>query len=99
VSEVKMAEGKIILKKAETPEEKAGIRQLRRMSEDRRWFFANEEKLRTKYLNKIIAFKNKRVAFTADNYPELYSKIQAAGEDIDDFLYEYMSKEPRCLLF
>ena len=99
MSKAKMAEVKFIVKKAETPEEKESLRQLHRMNEDMRWFFANEEKLRSKYLEKLIAVKNKKVAFTANNYPELYAKIRAAGEDIDDFLYQYISKEPRCLLF
>lgn len=97
--EAKMADTKFVVKKAETPEEKASLRQLRRMNEDTGWFFANEEKLRKKYPNKIIAFRNKKVEFTAENYPELFAKIREAEEDIDDFRYEFISKEPVCLLF
>ncbi len=99
MSEEKMADVKFVVKKAKTAEEKESLRQLHRMNGDMRWFFANEEKLRLKYLNKLVAVKNKKVAFTGDNYAELYAKIRVAGEDINDFLYEYMSKEPRCLLF
>ncbi len=94
-----MANVTVRIEKAVTPKQKAGLKQLRRMQLDLRWIFANEEKLRSKYLNKLVAVKNRKVAFAGDNPVELYATIRTAGEDINDFVYEYIRKEPACLLF
>lgn len=97
MSKVKMAEVKIV--KLDPAVEKKMMVKLMRAREDVGWFFANEEKLRSKYLNKYIAIKNKKILFTADTPEEMYAKIEASGEDPNDLLCDYMRQEPRCLLY
>jgi hypothetical protein len=60
--------------------------------------FANEEKLRSKYPNKFIAVKGKKVLFTNEEFKELFATIKAEGKDIDDFTIEYINEKPACLL-
>ncbi len=97
MSKVKMAEVKIV--KLDPALEKRVTVKLTRAREDMEWFFANEKKLRSKYLNKYVAIKNKKILLIADTPEEMYTKIEASGEDPNDLLCDYMRKEPRCLLY
>jgi ribosome-associated translation inhibitor RaiA len=99
VSEAKMARVTLRVEKVETPEEKRRLKELHQARENLRFFLRNEEKLRSKYVNKFIAIKNKKVIFTADTADEMYANIQAAGENLKDLFCEYMRKEPRCYLY
>lgn len=98
MSEAKTTRVTVRVEKVETPEEKEMLRELHHANQNLRFFLRNEEKLRSKYLNKYIAIKNKKVIFVADTADEMYAKIQAAGENLSDLLCDFMRKEPRCLL-
>ena len=94
-----MAQVKIVKTNLDPATEKKILAGLKRGREDMRWVFANEEELRSKYANKFIAVRDRKVEFVNDDVRKLFATIKAAGEDLNDFMIEYVREKPVCLLF
>jgi hypothetical protein len=75
--------------------EEEKVERLERTAQDMKWLLDSEDELRTQYLHKYIAIKNKKVVFSADTPEEMVTKTLAAGENLNDLLCGYMDKGPR----
>ncbi len=98
MSEARMAHVKIVKTKHDPALEKKMLANIENSRKDLQWIFANEEKLRSRYSNKFIAVKGKKVLFAHEDFKKLFAAIKAEGEDVDDFTIEYIREKPACLL-
>jgi len=69
-----------------------------RLREDYLWIFATIKKLRTKYPNKYIAVKNKKVKYTNGTIESIIEEILRSDRKVEDFAIEYVGEHPVNLL-
>lgn len=85
--------------KIEKKVDKELLKKYRRLHEDFLWILNNKEELRSTHANKYIAVENKKVLFSDDTMNGIMAKIIEAGQQVDDFIIEYIEKNPTHYLF
>lgn len=75
------------------------LKSYRRLREDYLWIFSNEDKLRTTYPDNYIAVEDKSVKFSGGSLEVVIEKIKESGEQVEDFIIEYMGTRRVNLLF
>jgi len=88
-----------IKKQTNSPFDKELLKSYRRLREDYLWIFSNASKLRTTYPDNYIAVENKSVKFSSESMKLLLTKIKESGEQVEDFIIEYMSTRRVNFLF
>lgn len=74
-------------------------REFHRLHADFRWVLDHMPELRSKYPNRYVAVKNKNVEYTGDTMEGIMEKIRQNNEQVDNFIIEYIEKQPVNLLF
>jgi hypothetical protein len=72
--------------------EEAGER-LKAFTKDFEWFLSNEESLRKKYPNKIIAVKRRKVIASSDDRSDVIAQLEERDIDGRTVLIRFVSKE------
>ena len=75
------------------------VERFSRLQKDYQWILNHESGLRNEFPNKYIAVENEKVHYVADTMQSLMTKISANSEEVDNFAIEYVSEQPRSLLF
>jgi len=70
----------------------------KRYTRDYNWVQDNRDRLKEKYNNKYIAVKNFKVHYTADTMPEMVRKILESGDEVGDFIIEFITDKPLSLI-
>ena len=74
-------------------------KKLQRYSQDYLWIQENYKNLAREHPNSYIAVKDKEVVFTAPTMEELVLQIEAAGEDVVEYIAEYVTTEETTFIF
>ena len=72
---------------------------LNRYAKDFNWIQDNMRSLTAKYLKKYIAVKDQKVAYVADSMTEMVANILADGNDVSDYIIEYLQEEKQNFVF
>lgn len=66
------------------------VQELMQGNEELKWFSENYEKLRSKFKNKFIALRGKRVVMESKRMEDLVNELSKKYGNIEDFRIEFM---------
>jgi len=70
----------------------------KRQANDFKWIHNNMHTLTTKYPKKYIAVMNQKIKYNADSMEEMMLLIDLAGNEVSDYIIQYLSLNARRFL-